>query len=447
MSMRPLLFLLALLPLTAEAAAASQAKPLNVLIVAADSLRPDHLSLYGYERPTSPHLDLRAKEAVVFDQAFAQGAYTLSSFASLFTSRYPEQHHAVHKFAALTEAETMLAEVFQKAGYRTGGLTGGPNLSCQYGFDKGFDSYLCGDLPRKLDAYIQPALRWIEKDRARPFLLFIQPQDVHPPFDMLALPENERNRWDPDYKGPIEDYLGSFFFFRAFTGESYQRNGPEPSAQLKKTLSELAKDPAARRHMASVYDDRVAHLDASLDRFLVELERRGILRDTIVVLLSDHGTLFGEGGNFAHGWHMSTHDAIFHVVLAFWAPGLAPRRIPSPVELVDVAPTLLDMAGLPRPEAFEGRSLTALMRGREKPAERPVFGASSATVGTSNQLRHYVREAGWKLVAEEPGGKVSLFNLASDPEEVRDVSAENPGEVRRLSRLLPRHLQKLLSGL
>lgn len=429
----------------AWAAAAATSKPLNVLIIGADTLRADHLGLYGYKRPTSPRLDRAAERAVVFERAFSQGSYTLSSFASLFTSRYPEQHKAVNKTTALGEAETMLAEIFSRAGYRTAGFTGGPNLSAQYGFDKGFDYYLSGDLPRQMDAYIPLSLKWIQQDRAKPFFLFLQPQDVHAPFDVYDLPEAERDRWDPGDHSSLERYFGSFYFFRSFNGEPYSVNKPEPSARLKRELAQLAKDPRTARHMASVYDDRVAHLDASLGRYFDELERLGVLKDTVVVLMSDHGELFGEGGLYAHGIHMSTHDGIFHVVLALWAPGLKPVRVRSLVELVDVAPTLLEMTGLAAPKTFEGRSLVPLMDGHEDASDRTVFGAATSTANDPGQVRHYARDSRWKFVSEEPDGKTALYDLSADPDESQDASAANPEAARRMSLALMRHLQRLLS--
>ncbi|MBI5240621.1 MAG: sulfatase [Elusimicrobia bacterium] len=445
MSILPAFLALTLPAWSGAAPAAKPAQPLNVLIIGADTLRADHLSLHGYKYPTSPNIERLATRGVVFERTFSQGSYTLSSFASLFTSRYVEQHHAVSKFTAISDSETMLAEVFQKAGYRTAGFTGGPNLALQYGFGKGFDTYLSGDLPRQMDAYIPVALKWIQKDRAKPFFLFLQPQDVHPPFDVLELPEAERDRWDPGDHERTERFMGTFYLFRAFNGDAFANNKPEPSDWLQKEIAAAAKDPRTKRHMASIYDDRVAHLDASLGRFFAELERLGVMEDTLIVLVSDHGTLFGEGGKFAHGMHMSTHDGIFHVVLAVWAPGLAPRRVKSPVELVDVAPTLLELAGLPRPEPFEGRSLVPLMRGQEDSQERPVFGTATATWNESGAIKHYVRDPRWKFVSEEPSGKTTLYDLASDPEEVRDVSAARPEEAQRLSGLLTRHLQRLLS--
>jgi arylsulfatase A-like enzyme len=419
---------------------ASAAKPLNVLIIGADTLRADHLDLYGYSRPTSPNLDRIAAQGAVFEEAFGQGSYTLPSFASFFTSLYPEQHGATNRRTRIKDSATTLAEIFQRRGYRTAGFTGGPNVALPYGFGRGYDSYLSGDLPRQLDAYIPVALDWIEKDSSKPFFLFLQPQDVHPPFDLLDLPKAERDRWDPGYDGPAERYMGSFYYYRAFSGEPYDGYGPVPSEAMKKEMDAARKDPRVLRHMASVYDDRVAHFDRSFGAFWKELERRGLLDNTVVVLMSDHGTLFGEGGNFAHGNHLSTLDAVFHVALVVWAPGRKPARVRSLVELVDAAPTILELAGLPAPAQFEGRSLVPLMDGGKRSGA--VFGTASSA-GNDAKLRRFARDERWKLSVGDPDSKIVLYDLASDPAEEKDVSAANPDVVKRLSGELALHLQRV----
>lgn len=440
----PAIFIVLSFAVAARAESPKQPRPLNVLIIGADTLRADHLDLYGYRRPTSPNLDRLASSAVVFDQAFAEGAYTLPSFASLFTSRYPEQHGATNRLAALRDSETMLAELFQRAGYRTAGFTGGPNVTLYYGFGKGFDSYMSGDHPRQLYDYIPVAVKWLEKDRSKPFFLFLQPQDVHPPFNLLDIPEAERNRWDPDYDGPAERYMESFYYFRSLNGEDYKIFGPKPSEALQKEMDAFKNDPRALKHMASVYDDRVAHFDRGMGALWKELERLGVLDNTLVVLMSDHGTLFGEAGKFLHGIHMATHDGISHVVLVIWAPGQKPRRVSSPVELVDVAPTIAELAGLSVPKTFEGRSLRPLMDGREDSPQRPVFGLAAAA-GNPGQVRHWLRDWPWRFVSDDPSGKTALYDLSKDPDEVKDVSAEHPGAAKRLSGLLLHHLQTIAS--
>ncbi len=424
------------------AAPVEQVKPRNVLIIGADTLRADHLGLYGYKLPTSPNLDALAGRAVVFERAFAQGSYTLPSFASFFTSRYPEQHGAFSQDSVIQASETTLAELFQKQGYRTAAFTGGPNVSALYGFGKGFDSYLGGDQARNLDAYVPAALQWMKKDSSRPFLLFLQPQDVHPPFDLLGIPEGERNRFDPEYAGPADEFLGSWYCFRLLNGDVSKRGaGPRLPEDLSRDLEAVRKDPRAWRHMSAVYDDRVAHLDKTMGAFLKRLQDLGILDQTIVVFMGDHGTLWGEGGNFGHGIHASTKDGIFHVPLILWIPGQAPRRVPEVVELVDVAPTLLELAGFPVPQRFAGTSLLPLIAGRPGPARQYAFG-TAAILYPGSPHRLFVRDFRWKLV-READSTVSLYDLFADPGEDHDVSAAHPDIVERLSDALLRHMRDI----
>jgi arylsulfatase A-like enzyme len=444
---------LALWPALLVAAAAARAeaprprKPLNVVVVGADTLRADHLSLYGYERPTTPNIDRLAARGCVFEKAFAQGSYTLPSFASFFTSLYPEQHGATSRITRIRDSAETLAEVFSRAGYRTAGFTGGPFVAFPYGFAKGFDSYLSGDLPRPLEAYVPAALDWIDADRSKPFFLFLQPQDVHPPFDALALPKTERDRWDPGDSGPIEKYLGSYYFYHQLNLDADELAedgyGPPPSPALKAELDAVRRDRKALRRLASVYDDRVARLDRSFAALWKRLEDRGLLENTVVVLMSDHGTLLGEGGRFAHGDHLSTLDAVFHVALVVWAPGRGAARVGSPVELIDAAPTILELAGLASPPAFEGRSLVPLMAGGKRDApDAPVFG-DAVLVSNESPVRRFVRDGRWLLTVDDPGAAKALYDLAADPGQTKDVSRRNPAETGRLSGILARHLQRV----
>ena len=424
----------------ARAQAPKPAAPWNVIVIGADTLRADHLGLYGYPRPTSPNLDRLAAGGVVFDHAFGQGSYTLPSFASVFTSLYPERHGALNRRARIAESAATLAQIFQSRGYRTAGFTGGPFVALPYGFGKGYDSYLSGDLPRPLDAYVPAALDWIAQDRAKPFFLFLQPQDVHPPFDFLALPKSERGRWDADGDASVEKYMGSLYFYFLLNGEPNGDDGPPPSPEIKREVDAVMNDPRARRHMISAYDDRVARFDRTFGSFWNDLQKRGLLDKTVIVLLSDHGTLFGEGGKFGHGTHLSTDDGIFHVALVVWAPGRKSARVSSLVELVDVAPTLLDLTKAPIPAAFEGHSLLPLMDGGAR--DGVVFGTASLT-GDETRVRRFVRDRHWKLSVDDPGPRTTLVDLENDPPEEKDVSAENPGVVKRLSGELARHLQRV----
>lgn len=431
--------LLAAFSFAAGASRAAASPPPNVIVVGADTLRADHLGLYGYGRATSPNIDRLAARGAVFERAYAQGSYTLPSFASVFTSLYPEAHGATNRRARIKDSALMLAELFRERGYRTAGFTGGPFIARPYGFGKGFDDYLAGDLPRPLDAYVAPALDWIDAAPGKPFFLFLQPQDVHPPFDLLALPKEERGRWDAGEGAAADKYLGSLYFYLLLNGEPNGDDGPPAPPELKRELESVMGDPAARRRMVALYDERVSHLDRAFGAFWADLEKRGLLRNTVVVLLSDHGTLFGEDGKFGHGTHLSTSEGIFHVALVVWAPGRKPARVASPVELVDVAPTLLALTGAPVPPSFQGRSLVPLLEGASR--ERPVFGTATVA-GNDARTRRFVRDGRWKLSVDDPGPAAVLADLAADPGETKDVSSAHPDVVKRLQGELARHLQR-----
>ncbi|MDP2735802.1 MAG: sulfatase-like hydrolase/transferase, partial [bacterium] len=179
-----------------------QNKPYNVIVISIDTLRVDHLGLYGYSRDTSPNLDTFSREALVFDQAIAQAAFTLPSVASTFTSEYPSAHGLLGTSYRLSSLKLTIAEVLSQYGYQTAAFVGDGELQGSFGIDQGFDRYIDqGGVSFK--ETIPLALRWLERDRTGKFFLFLQGFDVHAPYwkpdpynDMFA---------DPSYRGILTD--------------------------------------------------------------------------------------------------------------------------------------------------------------------------------------------------------------------------------------------------
>ncbi|RMF19365.1 MAG: hypothetical protein D6760_13135, partial [Deltaproteobacteria bacterium] len=164
----------------------------NVVLVSVDTLRADHVGAYGYERPTTPHLDRFAAASVVFERAVSQSAWTRPAHASMFTGLYPVEHGivSVHPPRRLGSKVPTLAAVLSRAGYRTAAFVGGGNLSAEFGFDSGFEVYRSPG--RRFSETVPEAIAWIERDAGRPFFLFVHGLDVHRPYradeaDRLAL--------------------------------------------------------------------------------------------------------------------------------------------------------------------------------------------------------------------------------------------------------------------
>ena len=375
--------------------------PRSVILISLDTLRADHLGAYGYARPTSPNLDALAASGVVFEMALAQASSTLPSHRSLFRSRLPSR----------AEAPTpTLAEVVAQNGLTTAAFTGGGNVSAAFGFDRGFETYV--DDPRGFGESFDDIEIWIRTHAQDSFMLFLHTYDIHLPYDP---PAPYRDQFGGDYDGPINGRrtLDALRRERGFKG--YRNQGSEP---------ELAE--ADRARIIDLYDGGILYTDTFIERLRLLLRELDLLDETALVVFSDHGEEFWEHGSVLHSHTL--YQELIHVPLIFSFPGhwAAGERIETPVQLLDVAPTVLDLLRIPIPKTFEGRSLLGLIRGEEAEPR----GIASEIRNLSSRV-----EYPWKLIEEQRGEITvrALFNLETDPFETRDVLKERRDVGERMS--------------
>jgi arylsulfatase len=338
------------------------ATPPDVALVVVDTLRADHLGTYAFPLPTSPHVDRFAAGAVVFERALAASSNTVPSHASLMTSRFVREHSVgwINGTTRLEGAPT-LATRFREAGYETGAFVSNFVLRRDVGLDAGFDVYddeLGAAEANRPDIYERNAeattarvLAWLAARGERPFFLFVHYQDPHgpytPPPGMLApfaVLEHDASPALPVLSSDTEP-------------------GGIPRYQALPGLDRLAQ-------YRSRYAGEIAYFDASFARLLEALEARG--RPLVVLLTADHGESFGENGFYLSHGHATTPDQA-HVPFLLRAPGLAPGRRADAVHHVDVAPTLLELAGLPVPADARGVALGPHLRGGRPLPERVLF--------------------------------------------------------------------------
>jgi arylsulfatase len=386
-------------PLLDEALRAPRG-PVNVLLYVVDTLRADRLSLYGYHRPTSPHLDRLAERSVVFWSAYAAGSYTHPSLAALYTSRVPSE--VVR--AAVWPGQT-LPEAFAAAGYRTASFQANPMLAPGSQFARGFAVYdvvkskKAKTLPARAEELHARVRAWLASAR-EPFFLYIQSMDVHFPY-FPPSPHRERFFKEVDVKTlPFE----------------------------QAALAPFSPD---------LYDGCIAGADEALAELLAEIHDLGLDERTIVAITADHGEPLGQHGELLHG--RTLFEEIVRVPLIIVLPWrTSGQRIDEIVSLMDLGPTLLDLAGVPVPEHALGRSL---LRARD-PAP-PVAVGEQFDLVKHTTVSAYAREGSWKLIVR--GDDLRLFHLPSDPGELRDVSRAHPLETAYLATLLHRRLPGLRS--
>ncbi|HEX6852714.1 MAG TPA: sulfatase [Candidatus Polarisedimenticolaceae bacterium] len=392
----------------------------SVLVVCLDTLRADRLGVYGNPRGLTPRLDVLAGEGVVFERAIAPSPWTLATHASLFTSKLPFDHDARLDFMKIHPVHRMLAEDFREAGYRTAAFTADGYVSATFGFGQGFEIYDEKDdgddgLPRSLDL----ALRWIRGAGNDPFFVFLHTYAVHSPY-------THADRADPAVRGRLGD---------RFTNVEIE--------EIRAGRLTLTTDE--REWVRGLYDGDVAYTDRLVGEFLETLRRDGILDEVILVVTSDHGDdLWDHSVERSPGHGHSLYQELIHVPLFVRWPngGAAKARVGALVSLLDVAPTLLDLAGVPASPDHAGRSLAAACRTGSEPPAAPVT-AESTEYGPD---RFAILEGTYKVIftpwpAERnmgvavPAAPLEIFDLAVDPAETTDLSprlADLPPEVIRM---------------
>jgi arylsulfatase A-like enzyme len=400
--------------------AQSERKGPNVVLVVIDTLRPDHLGFGGYSRETAPFLASLAAEGTVFDRAYSTSSWTAPATASIFSGLWPPRHGVLQGFfahfkdatdggdgaprtlsvGALATGSATLPEVFKAQGYRTFALTTNINIGPEIGFDRGFERFerLDNLAGRKVLAHLEAWRPELMAENERPYLLYLHFNDVHSPY-------HPRKRW-------------------------YSSEGDERARRM------------------SAYDSEISYLDGVLESLFERLE---IGPGTLVAIVSDHGEEFLEHGRWYHGF--SLHRELNQVLFLLRAPGLGvpARRVPVNVSLVDILPTLAELAGLDldrdQLEARSGRSLAPLLLGAEAGesalaqfALRPIYAHRELLSATGSQETWAVMRGGWKLLLAE--GQRKLYDLWRDPAEVQDLSAQEPALARELWRLLEAEMDR-----
>jgi len=400
--------------------------PPHILLISIDSLRADHLEAYGYARETAPALARWAAQGALFEQVVAPSSWTLPSHVSLLTGLPPGVHGVGRHGGRLTDASLTLAEVLQERGYRTGAVVSGPYLQERHGHRQGFDAFDDAAVAharggQSLPTVLAGARAFVDDWRGghadRPFFLFLHVWDVHydyeppAPYDRL---------FDPLYDGDIG-------------GRSFAR---DPA--IHRHMPEVD-----RRHLLALYDGEMRYTDHGLERFAGELAAQGIDRDLLIAVTSDHGDEFFEHGQKGHG--LQLYDEIVRVPWIVRYPRcVAPgQRFDWQVRLMDVAPTLLGLAGVEAPADFgrtgspvlRARDLSPWLLGSDAPPPPELPGVSTSLLVKGADQTAY-RRGGWKLIRQRTPRRTAwrLYDLRSDPEERNDLasSPQTRGPLERM---------------
>ena len=432
----------------------------NVILITIDCLRADHIGCLGYTKNATPNIDRLAEKGVVFSTAISNGAYTAPSFPAILTSTYALMYPRFKENNLfLSDERTSIAEVLKQHGYYTAAFHDNPHLASYFGYDRGFDIfedhiktskrhrsasilkqkvekkyavegrfyrilrnvdffldtirklkiYLGTDVPyRRAEIINQEAISWVSKN-LRPFFLWIHYMDVHYPYL------------------PPQSFLDHIHAVRL-------------ANKLVKHMEKLSFEDVEA--LIDLYDREVKYVDSELGLFLGKLEDLGIsLNDTFFMVTSDHGDEFMEHGGIGHGpvgLEPKLYDEIIHVPLVVTGPELPHRKVDDQVELLDLAPTILDLVGLEDIDAFLGNSIARLALLSESQKEKGVISEYQY-----KEMRGYsYRTKNWKYILTLNGGDRSeeLYNLQEDPIEQRNLSDQMPSEIERFREIVNAHI-------
>jgi arylsulfatase A-like enzyme len=426
----------------------------NIVLISIDALRADRLGVYGHQPSPSPRIDELASRGLVFRQAISQGNSTQQAVSSFLTSLYPTELGIEGLGAWVVHPERVtLPEALQAGGYRTQAYVGNGHLVADRGYAQGFDEFippepdrpydldrlrdqtvvaglaclrapaLCPLFERAYGLLFDPplimenegrrintrALRFLRLHREEQFFLWLHYMEPHAPYDPSR----------PFGEVPSQDRLRLEETLRAWRPSD--RTGP------------LVLGPAEQKLLWALYDGEVQDADRLVGQVWDQIVAQGLADRTLLVIIADHGDEFADHGDYGHG--QSVYQELVHVPLIFVGPQVAQpgRTIDTPVPMLDLLPTLVDVAGAPLPDLVRGQSLLPVLAGGEPP-ERVFYSQNRANRTLYEQDALY--QGRTKLIYAARSDRAELYDLRADPTEQHDLSTADPQRAAALRKEL-----------
>ena len=426
----------------------------NVMLYVVCTLRPDHTSLYGYSRETTPFLKTLGASSVVFEDAFAQAPWTKPSVASLMTSLHAYTHGLVNDTDTIPPGAATLAEQLRKSGYTTASIVANPFAGRTSGLQRGFDYMMeypvvqrhrTDRVDRGTDsaAINRAIMPWLDEHAAEPFFLYVQSTDPHAPYRPPA-------EFEAKFANPLETPLVDSLYaklrdIRAYGGgatvtrEEMRGQGIDPATFIKQAVDR--------------YDAEIANNDRNIELLTDRLKKLGLFDKTVIVIASDHGEEFWEHGFGAHGH--SLYSELIRTVLMIRNPAQpAPRRVTEPVQLIDIMPTILELTATTSTARMQGQSLAPLLRGQPFRRTNPILSTKLALPrakpggGVPENLTDTIAwiDGNTKMIyrtqAARAGLKeVELYDRRADPGDRMDVAGQRKAAAEKLKLEVVRWLE------
>lgn len=440
---------------------------LNVLLITVDAMRPDHMSLHGYGRETTPRLQELAGEGAVFTHAYANSSWTVPSVPTMFTSLYPSTHNVLsRKKSKLSDSLVLMPEIFKKRGYATGIFSANPWVSPVFGYDQGVDRFFFYRRERFFDQPIlghylsslsrfsailsavwkplrqrffpqrgtyeltgAPGLNaaflsWLDRLQGKPFFAYFHYMEPHTPY--APPPPFSRMFQDPQYAGAPPHY-------------------PPLSLEPYPFAVGQALGKPEHHRLVAAYDGALRFLDQELGKLFQALKDREQYERTLIIVTADHGEEFYDHFGWDHGRHL--FNELIRVPLIVRGGGIEAGQVRDiPARHIDILPTVLDLAGIKPQSTMEGRSLAPLLRNaRARMEPLPVY---AETYRGQNSVRCVVKGP-WKLIDAVRGKRRIrlLYHLEKDPGEREPLDPDRHPEALPLEQILEDFSLRLKEGI
>jgi arylsulfatase A-like enzyme len=430
------------------------AKPATrrIVLVSVDTLRADRLACYGHDRPTSPSIDRLATEGVLFENADAPRGLTWPALTTILTGKYPITHGVRTNGDRIRPEHPLISEILHGRGFDTAAFITNMERAPNRGFDT-IECFIDTKKERKTQAEwdrdaTDAALAWLERHHEGEFFLWVHYLGPHKPYT----PEPPFRGFLDDSTRPIE--IPEDYEFPESTGRRIDMEEDPLDRYLQYVTGRgIELDPEEVAYVNALYDGEVLCVDREVGRVLEKLDALGRADDTLVVFVADHGEeLYDRNEYFYHS--CSVYQSVLHVPLVFRLPGVLPagRRVPDPVELSDIAPTVLELLGEDdAADEVDGVTLLPLLQGTgDRDKDHVVTEWYEARALGDRRPVFTIREGDWKLVynpdevhpalppyklfpgSSYPIERLELYNLREDPRERRNVAGEHPDRAARL---------------
>lgn len=422
----------------------------DVLLVTIDSLRADHVGHLGYDRETTPNIDALAESGTHCTNAYAHACSTRPSFPSILTSAYSLMYGGYER---VSDEQTIVSEVFDDAGYQTAGFHSNLYLSADFGYDRGFDTFYDSKTDPSATARVRQAVKdhldsdgWLYQTLANAFEVaerqaganigsaYVSAEEIT---DMAVEWVDETDSDQPSflwvhYMDVHHPYVPPAEHQRPFRDEPI---GEREAIKLRRKMIESPEDVTEEElsKLVDLYDAETRYADAEIGRLVDTVE--DAWGDVTTLVTADHGEEFKEHGRFSH--HATFYDEVVHVpfVLTPHGDGTVCEDL---VGLLDVSPTVVDAAGLDRPDSWQGESLREMLAAEGWPREQII---GDWQTGDPGEKRFSVRDHDWKFISNADGQQ--LYHLPDDPSETENVAEDYPDVVAEMEAVVDAHCEEV----